>query len=135
MERSNDHAELEAGLARMLGSYDARDDTNGVRFALASPRRDWSWAWASPGSPEQYFIASTTKLHVSAILMQLRNEGRVDLDVPTVTYLDPSIMAGIHVLRCQWIVTHKHAWRTYTPRTATYASKPSNLSSQRPIAR
>jgi len=30
--------------------------------------------------------------------MQLRSEGRVELDVPAATYLEPSIMARIHVL-------------------------------------
>ena len=33
------------------------------------------------------------------MIMQLRNEGRVALDAPASTYLDPSVMAGIHVLR------------------------------------
>jgi CubicO group peptidase (beta-lactamase class C family) len=82
----------------MLASSDVRSDTNEVRFALASPRRNWSWEWASPGSREQYFIASATKLYVSALVMQLRSEGRVNLDAPAATYLDPSVMAGIHVL-------------------------------------
>ncbi|MBU4269215.1 MAG: beta-lactamase family protein [Acidobacteria bacterium] len=98
MDRSRNQVALERNLARVLSSYDARSDTNAVRFALASPRRGWSWEWASPDSPEQYFIASATKLYVSAIVMQLRSEGRVNLDAPAVTYLEPSIMAGIHVL-------------------------------------
>ena len=99
MRTPNDYTQLEVALIRTLESYDSRDDTSAIRFALASPRHGWSWEWASPRSPAQYFIASTTKLYVSAIVMQLRNEGRVDLDVPVVTYLDPSIMAGIHVLK------------------------------------
>jgi D-alanyl-D-alanine carboxypeptidase len=63
-----------------------------------SPSRTWSWQWSSTGSREQYFIASTTKLYVSAIVMQLRAEGRLDIDAPAATYLDPSVMRGIHVL-------------------------------------
>ena len=98
MVRLNDNANLEGRLVRLLSSYDSRADTNAVRFTLASPGRGWSWAWASPGSPEQYFIASTTKLYASALLMQLRSEGRVDLDAPAAVYLKPSVMAGIHVL-------------------------------------
>jgi CubicO group peptidase (beta-lactamase class C family) len=99
MKQTNISQVLEDRLAEVIGSYDRRPDTNSVQFALASPSRDWFWAWASPGSPGQYFIASTTKLYVTAIVMQLRNEGRVDLDTPAAQYLDPSIMAGIHIYR------------------------------------
>jgi len=98
MIRSNNAAGFESELTRLLSSYDSRTDSNAVRFALASPSRGWSWEWASAGSPEQYFIASTTKLYVSALIMQLRSEGRVDIDAPAATYLEPPVMAGIHVL-------------------------------------
>jgi D-alanyl-D-alanine carboxypeptidase len=98
MEDASGNARLEAGLATTLEKYDARSDTNAVRFALESPSRGWSWGWTSPGSPQQYFIASTTKLYVSAIVMRLRSEGLVDLDAPAASYLEPRIMAGIHVL-------------------------------------
>jgi len=90
---------LEQRLSRLATTYDSRRDTNAVRFALASPSRGWNWDWSSPSSVPQYFIASTTKLYVTAIVMQLRNEGRLDLSAPVVTYLDPSIMSGIHVLK------------------------------------
>ncbi len=90
---------LERRLSKLVASYDARPDTNSVRFALASPSRDWSWQWSSPSSAPQYFIASTTKLYVTALIMQLRNEGRLDLGAPAATYLDPSIMSGLHVLK------------------------------------
>lgn len=90
---------LESQLTRSLEQYDARPDTNGVRFAFASPRRGWRWEWSSPGSVAQYFIASTTKLYVAALVMQLRAEGRLDLDAPAAKYLDPVVMTGIHVLR------------------------------------
>jgi D-alanyl-D-alanine carboxypeptidase len=98
VEARTGNARLEEDLAAILAKYDARFDTNAVRFALESPSRGWSWGWASPGSPQQYFIASTTKLFVSAIVMQLRHEGLVDLDAPAADCLEPSVMAGIHVL-------------------------------------
>lgn len=94
-----DHAALESRLAAFLGKYDARADTNGVRFALASPSRGWSWEWSSPGSLEQYFIASTTKLYVTALVMQLRSEGLIDVDAPVADHIGAQVMAGIHVLR------------------------------------
>jgi CubicO group peptidase (beta-lactamase class C family) len=90
---------LESNLTRLLERYDARQDTNGVRFALAAPKRGWRWEWSSPGSSEQYFIASTTKLYVTALVMQLRAAGQLDLEAPAARYLAPSVMTGIHVLR------------------------------------
>lgn len=90
--------DLETRLAQTLEGYAARGDTNAVRFALASPSRHWSWEWSEAEAPEQYFIASTTKLYVTAILMQLRHEGTVDLDAPVALYLGGEMMAGIHVL-------------------------------------
>jgi len=105
-------AALERRLAATLEKYDARPDTGVVRFALESPGRGWSWDWASPaatapaaapaGKPSsagQYFIASTTKLYVTALVMQLRSEGRVDLRTPAATYLDPALLERIHVLQ------------------------------------
>ncbi|MDP2233910.1 MAG: serine hydrolase domain-containing protein, partial [Actinomycetota bacterium] len=98
MPKAGAYAALESRLSGLLHKYDIRTDTNGVRFALASPSRGWNWEWSSPGSIEQYFIASTTKLYVTTLVMQLRSEGLLDLDAPAAAYLDPSVLAGIHVL-------------------------------------
>lgn len=103
MKSFKDSAKLEQDLARILSTYDLRPDTNGIRFALASPSRKWKWEWASPNSLAQYFIASTTKLYINAIVMQLRNEGLVDLDTPASKYLGPTIMKDIHILNgAEW---------------------------------
>lgn len=90
---------LESKLSRILAAYGARSDTSAVQFALASPKRAWRWEWSAPGSPRQHFIASATKLYVTALIMQLRAEGLVGLDEPAVKYVGPSVMAGIHVFR------------------------------------
>lgn len=45
-----------------------------------------------------YFIASATKLYVTAIMMQLRHEGKVDLDDPIVGLLPSGMIDRIHVL-------------------------------------
>ena len=93
------YPQLEAKLASILSSYDARSDTSAVQFALASPSRGWTWEWRPSESPRQFFIASTTKLYVTAMIMQLCDQRQVNLDAEAVKYFDPSIMAGIHVLR------------------------------------
>jgi D-alanyl-D-alanine carboxypeptidase len=90
---------LEHALARILGGFAARRDTSDVRFALASPSRAFEWEWANEAEPRAYFVASITKLYVTAIVLQLRAEGRVDLERPAITYLDPGVVAGIHVHR------------------------------------
>jgi len=90
---------LEARLADLVASYDARADTGPVQFCLASPSRDWRWEWPSPGGPRQYFLASITKLYVAAIVMQLCAERRIDLDTAAAAYLGSPLMAGLHVLR------------------------------------
>jgi len=94
-----DHAELESRLAGVLGKYGARSDTTQVQFELSSPSRDWRWRWVAEGASPPYFIASTTKLYVTAIVMQLRAEGLLELDAPAAQYLDASVMSGIHVFK------------------------------------
>lgn len=89
---------LQTRLESIVAAYAGRADTSNVRFVLASPSREWRWEWAADGAVEQYFIASSTKLYVTALIMQLRAEGRVDLDAPAATYLDSGVMTGIHVL-------------------------------------
>jgi CubicO group peptidase (beta-lactamase class C family) len=98
LTQASDHQKLEGRLARILGAYDSRSDTNAVCFALSSPRREWRWEWPPSSAPRQHFIASATKLYVSAIVMQLVNEESVDLDAPATRYLAPSVMKGIHIL-------------------------------------
>ena len=46
-----------------------------------------------------YFIASTTKLHTTAIIMQLRSEGLLQLDDPIGQYLPADMWRGLHVWR------------------------------------
>ena len=105
---------LERRLAATLEKYDARLDTGAVRFALESPSRGWSWDWASaavstpsaaaaptgtPTSAGRFFIASATKLYVTALVMQLCAEGRLDLRAPAADYLDRTVLERMHVLR------------------------------------
>lgn len=86
---------LEERLDRLVTSFDTRTDTNAVQFALASPSRDWAWSWPSSSTP--YFIASTTKLYVTAILVQLHQQGLLDFDKPTASYLPKGMMDRVHV--------------------------------------
>lgn len=88
---------LEQVLDRQLASFDRRPDTGAMAFALASPSRGWSYSWHTQGASTTHFIASVTKLYVTAILLGLRAEGRLDLDAPAARHLPPGTMAGLHV--------------------------------------
>jgi len=50
---------------------------------------------ASPDSP--YFIASVTKMYTATVIMQLVDEGLLDLDAPIQQYLSHLPLDGIHV--------------------------------------
>lgn len=50
---------------------------------------------ASADSP--YFIASITKMYTTTAIMQLVDEGRLDLDAPITNYLPETLLDGIHV--------------------------------------
>jgi CubicO group peptidase (beta-lactamase class C family) len=63
-----------------------RSDDGAVDFTYGDPAR-------------RFFIASATKLFVTAILAQLRAEGRVDWDAPIAPYLADLDLAGILVVK------------------------------------
>ncbi len=50
---------------------------------------------ALPDSP--YFIASITKMFTATVIMQLVDEGLLDLDAPVTDYLPGDLLHGIHV--------------------------------------
>lgn len=47
----------------------------------------------------QYFIASTTKLYTSAIILKLASQKAFQLDDPVASYLDKSVMDGLLVIK------------------------------------
>lgn len=48
-------------------------------------------------SESQYFIASTTKLYITAIIMRLRQAGKLSLDDPISRYIDQQILQNLLV--------------------------------------
>ena len=71
----------------------------GTAFSISYKGQSWSGAAGNLQPESQFFIASTTKLFVSAIVMDLRGKGLLRLDDPIGNYLDSGIMRGLHVLR------------------------------------
>ncbi|MDG5789091.1 serine hydrolase [Evansella sp. AB-P1] len=61
---------------------------------------DFSWV-GSAGNMEkddQYFIASVTKLYITAVFLKLRSENKLTFDDPISLYLSKDIIDGIHIL-------------------------------------
>jgi CubicO group peptidase (beta-lactamase class C family) len=83
-------------LARLLEEYDRRTDTSAVVFALAQPSTGWTWTHGDPGAP--YAIASITKLHTTALIVQLADQGLLGLDDPIERHLEPEVVRGLSVV-------------------------------------
>lgn len=71
----------------------------GTSFAIKRGDKVWYGASGNLDADTQYFIASTTKLFTTAIIMKLRSDGRLDLDEKISKYIDPAIMAGLHIYK------------------------------------
>lgn len=81
-----------AGLERLAGRYARRKDVSALSIGVHAPDIEWLHDGERP-----YFIASTTKLFTTAIVMQLRNEGLLRLDDPICDHLEPEVVRGLNV--------------------------------------
>jgi CubicO group peptidase (beta-lactamase class C family) len=92
----NDNAQK---LQTLIDKESRRANTHGVLLGVQSAdgRVNFQGAAgdASPNSP--YFIASVTKMFTATVIMQLVDEGRLDLDAPITDYLPGDLLDGIHV--------------------------------------
>lgn len=71
----------------------------GTSFALKKCTYTWQGAAGNLTSDKPYFIASTTKLFTTAIILRLREEGKLSLDNKISKYLNPSIVSGLHIYK------------------------------------
>ena len=70
----------------------------GAAFCIRYGDDVWSGGAGNLTPDTRHFIASTTKLFVTAVVLQLEAEGRIAFDDPIAGYLDPEILRGLHVL-------------------------------------
>ncbi len=74
---------------RVFGAaFSLRQDSTQLIFNSGNIKQD-----------EHYFIASTTKLFTSAMILQLKSEGMLKLKDPLSKYFDSGILKGLHVLK------------------------------------
>ena len=71
---------------------------HGTSFYIQSGDKVWKGCTGNLNNESQFFIASTTKLFVTAVVMQLRNEGKLQLDDKINSYLDAETMKNLHVI-------------------------------------
>lgn len=89
----------ETRIREVLDRFASSPDTGAVSFALTNLATGWSWCYDSEQTIKPYFIGSVTKLYTTALVMQLRQEGLLSLDSAIAEYIDPEMLAGIHVFR------------------------------------
>lgn len=71
----------------------------GTSFALKKDEVTWQGTSGNLTADQPYFIASTTKLFTTAIILQLLEKGELSLDDNISKYIDSSILSGLHVYK------------------------------------
>lgn len=90
--------QLNQQLQQIMDEAARKSNTHAVMLGVQSGngRIQFSGA-AGDATPDQpYFIASITKMFTAAVVMQLVDEGQVELDATLQTYLPHLNLAGIH---------------------------------------
>jgi D-alanyl-D-alanine carboxypeptidase len=59
----------------------------------------WFGASGNLSNEQTYFIASTTKLFTTSIILKLKSEGKIQLEDKISKYLDKPIMNGLHIYK------------------------------------
>jgi CubicO group peptidase (beta-lactamase class C family) len=71
----------------------------GTSFSVNYKSELWSGASGNLSAESQYFIASTTKLYVTAIILHLKSRGILDLEDKIGKYLDNTVLKDLHKLK------------------------------------
>ncbi len=71
----------------------------GASFAIKKDSFFWEGAAGNLSTDQAYFIASTTKLFTTALILKLRAEGKLSLSDKISSYIDQSTLAGLHVYK------------------------------------
>jgi D-alanyl-D-alanine carboxypeptidase len=71
----------------------------GTSFAIKKDSLTWQGVSGNFKMDQPYFIASTTKLFTTAIVLHLKSEGKLTLEDKISKYLDKTIMNGLHIYK------------------------------------
>ncbi len=92
-------AEKEKSLQTVINKTVDNKKVFGTSFAVKKDSLMWQGASGNLPIDQPYFIASTTKLFTTAIILKLRAEGKLSLDDKVSKYLDKSILLGLHIYK------------------------------------
>jgi CubicO group peptidase (beta-lactamase class C family) len=70
----------------------------GTSFCIKHKSDLWCGASGNMNTDSPYFIASTTKLYVTTIILHLKSKGVLDLDDKISKYLEATVLKGLHTL-------------------------------------
>jgi len=73
----------------------------GTSFCVKHKGETWCGASGNLKQDSQYFIASTTKLFVTEIILNFKSKGILNLDDKISKYLDKEVLNGLHTLNGQ----------------------------------
>jgi CubicO group peptidase (beta-lactamase class C family) len=71
----------------------------GTTFSIKKDSIQWQGASGNLTPDQSFFIASTTKLFTTAIIMKFKADGKLTLKDPISIYLDSSVLNGLHVYK------------------------------------
>lgn len=86
-----------ASIQRILNKTIDGKRVFGASLCVTQGSRTWVGSAGNLSVNHPYFIASTTKLFTTAIILQLAHEQRMGLDDPIQKYLPPDVINGLHV--------------------------------------
>ena len=95
----NAKTEKEKSLQAVLDKTVDNKKVFGTSFAIKKDSSTWQGSSGNMNIDQPYFIASTTKLFTTAIILKLRAEGKLSLDDKISKYIDKSILSGLHIYK------------------------------------
>ncbi len=101
----------EKGLQQILNKQTDGKKVFGTSFALKKDNKIWMGASGNLTIEQPYFIASTTKLFTTALIMQLRSKQKLNWDDSIRKYLEPEVLNGLLIHNgkdCSDTITIRH---------------------------
>jgi len=91
-------SELRKDYQELLSDLTADEEFPGVVATVESGDGSFSWTGASGNltSGSTFYIASTTKIFITALILKLEQDGKLSMNDPIGKYLPPDIMNGLH---------------------------------------
>jgi D-alanyl-D-alanine carboxypeptidase len=90
---------LDAELQQLLDRSVDHQKVFGTAFAIRTDSLSWQGASGNLTATQPYFIASTTKLFTTALILQLQAAGKLQLDDKIDQYLPAEVLQGLHVYK------------------------------------